>query len=282
MIDAQPARPFAWTLQTWGRSLQSAPLAAVAGHCYTTSDLALRGERAADGWAQLAAAVGVPLGQLVRLKQVHGIAVVVVRRGERASSRHGSAPRNLAPARVVGSPQSPPGSDEGRPHADIVMTDDPARAVAVQVADCVPLLLADPVKRAVAAVHAGWRGTASRVAQVAIQAMESHFGTRAGDVIAAIGPAIGACCYQVRGDVLGVFEKAGFARDELGSWFRADDGHYRLDVPTANRDQLIASGVAARNIGSCSLCTACHPSLFPSYRRDGAGAGRIAGVIRLR
>ena len=326
MIDPQPIHPFAWTPQPWGRALQSSVFARVAPHLFTTRDLPLRGPGEKNGWARLAASAGVGPDRLIRLKQVHGVEVVVIHATE---SRRKAG--NIGAPKPIGFPPSesghgrpradidPPitpitaiGGGDGRmpddawPRADIVMTDDPTVAVAVQVADCVPLLLADPVTGAVAAVHGGWRGTAAGIARVAVAAVSGRFGARPADLLAAIGPSIGACCYQVGPDVLGAFRAAGFSDDNLRSWFRPDEpivedkkaivaqgaepivaqsfsrvnARYRLDVPKAIVDQLLAAGLAPANIAACGLCTACNPSLFPSYRRDGVGTGRIAGVIR--
>jgi polyphenol oxidase len=289
MIGPHPAHPFAWTPQPWGRALQSLPLAAIARHLFTTSDLRLRGPRSEEGWRLLASAVAVQPSRLARLKQVHGTRVVVIRRGD-------PVPAPLGSPAVAD-------DDDGRPRADIVMTDDPAVAVAVQVADCVPLLLADPVTGAVAAVHAGWRGTAAGAARQAVAAMQLHFGTRPADLVAAIGPSIGPCCYQVGADVVDAFQAAGHADAAIREWFRPEGSpqswrgasalrdavqaglpdaplKYRLDVPAANIDELRAAGLDPARIAACSLCTACHPSVFPSYRRDGAGTGRLAAIIR--
>lgn len=275
MIEPQPAHPFTWTWHSWGRALESSLLGPIALHLFTTRALPLRGPHSEGGWAQLSAAAGVGPERLIRLKQVHGVAAFVVHAG-----------KPLPPA--------PAASGDGRRCADIAMTDDPGVAVAVQVADCAPILLADRKTGAVAAVHAGWRGTAAGVARVAVAIMARHFGTHPDDLVAAIGPSIGPCCYQVGGDVIQTFRGAGFTAEETGGWFRADSGsspdeivrrqpgtdRYRLDVAKANLDQLRSAGLPPANISACGLCTACHPSLFPSYRRDGAGTGRIAGVIR--
>ncbi len=261
MIEQPPESRFVWTSAAWGRALQAAVFASLP-HVFTTHDLVLRGAGAERGWDQLARAIGVMPDRLVRPKQVHGVEVIAIRAGAAVSF-------------VVH-------SDEERLPADIVMTDDPSVAVAVQVADCVPLLLADPSSGAVAAVHGGWRGTAAGVTRVAVRAMTAHFGTNPCDLLAALGPSIGACCYQVGADVADAFRASGFREDEMQAWFRRDNAvdRYRLDVPRATVDQLKAAGVKTSNISACGLCTACHPSLFPSYRRDGAGTGRIAGAIR--
>ncbi len=265
MIEPRPRHPFAWTSSAPGRALQCDPLNDVASHFFTTSDLTLRGPGSEHGWRAVATAIGVEPSRLVWLKQVHGTAVVVIRAGDAWRSDGMSE------------------SNEGRPRADIVMTDDPSVAVSVQVADCVPLLIADPKTRAVAAVHAGWRGTAARAAASAVVAMHEAFGSRATDLLAAIGPSIGPCCYQVGADVRDAFRAAGFSEQELSGWFAPDAGHdgkYRLDVARANADQLRAAGLDAGCIWPCGLCTTCNPTLFPSYRRDGARTGRLVGVIR--
>jgi copper oxidase (laccase) domain-containing protein len=112
--------------------------------------------------------------------------------------------------------------------------------------------------------------------------MGREFGSRPSDLVAAIGPSIGACCYQVGPDVIEAFRAAGAGEAGIGTWFRPEVGgdRFRLDVPGANRDQLIDAGLADPRIHLCGLCTFCHPALFHSYRRDGRGTGRLAGVIR--
>jgi copper oxidase (laccase) domain-containing protein len=112
--------------------------------------------------------------------------------------------------------------------------------------------------------------------------MRMNFGTRARDLTVAIGPSIGPCCYEVGPDVLDAFRRVGFSEAEIGRWFRraARGERLTLDVAKAVIDQLHSGGVPVGGIDACSLCTACHPALFHSYRRDGAGTGRMAAVIR--
>ena len=154
------------------------------------------------------------------------------------------------------------------------MTSNGDVAVAVQAADCVPLLLLDSRSGAVAAAHAGWRGTAAGVAQSTTRAMAQHFGTRAADLIVAIGPSIGPCCYQVGEELLAYFGSDG------RRWFYRLAGSWMLNLWSANRDQLLEAGVKSENIHVAELCTAMHADLFDSYRRDGTGAGRMAAAIR--
>jgi hypothetical protein len=248
---------FLWKDEPWGRSLRSATLAVLADHLFTTCQLRLRGVREAEEWAAVAQALGVDSRHVARLKQVHGREAVVLRRGAAI-----------------------PSDTASRPHADIIATDDPSLAIAVQVADCVPLLMAGPGGRVVAAVHAGWRGTCAAAAVSGVEALEKELGARPADLVVAVGPSIGPCCYAVGDEVLEQFEAA---HENAARWFRRDqDGRLRLDLWTANVDQLEEAGVPRASIRLSRLCTACHPGLFHSYRRDGPGTGRIAAAIRAR
>jgi YfiH family protein len=181
-----------------------------------------------------------------------------------------------------------------------VITANAALAAAVQAADCVPLLIVDQRSGAVAAAHAGWRGMAARVPAAAVDALSREFGSRPADLLAAIGPSIGACCYEVGSQVRDRFAAAGFSDTQLGRWFldapapsernhsmpglppRRREDHWFLDGWTIVRDQLVSAGVPADQTFGADLCTASHADLLCSYRRDGAAAGRIAGVIASR
>jgi hypothetical protein len=264
---------FVWTPQDWGTALRSKSLAEVADHFFTTRQLWLRGEGEAADWSRVAAAIGVPERRLLRLNQVHGREVVVHRAEWSGRDTRLPGPAESGESTVV---------EESWPAADILMTDDPTLALAVQVADCVPVLVADRRTGAVAAVHAGWRGTAAGAASAAVAAMAREFGARPRDLVAAVGPSIGPCCYVVGDELIDAFRASGFGR-EIGTWFARDEsGTLRLDLWTANRDQLLACGVAEEAIHGSGLCTASHPEWFASYRRDGPGTGRIAAVIRSR
>ncbi len=139
-------------------------------------------------------------------------------------------------------------------------------AVSVRTADCFPILLADPETRAVAAIHAGWRGTATGVVGASLERMRDEFGTDPGNVYAAIGPGIGRCCYEVGVDVA-----RQFGREEAG----------KLDLAGENRNQLVAAGLQPERIEQVGGCTFCHPALFFSWRRDRARAGRMVSFIRI-
>ena len=170
--------------------------------------------------------------------------------------------------------------------------------LAIQTADCVPILLVDVKRRAVAAIHAGWRGTASRIAEKTVGEMRKHFGSKPNDILAAVGPSIGACCYEVGTELVTEFTSQ-FADaedyfDELRTgeepnplqWLNMmPPGHQpppknvRLDLRKANRSQLLAAGLADKNIFVSDLCTACHTDLLFSYRKERAHSGRLLSVI---
>ena len=265
----QPTGRFAWVQATGGPALVCRPLEPFAPHLFTTRRWPLGSTPNGDSapaWLDVAAAVGVDVSHLARLHQVHGAHVVV-------------AQRSL------------------RPGADIVVSDDPDVALTIQTADCVPMLIVDPRTRASAAAHAGWRGLASRVPIVAVDALARQFASRPGDLLVAAGPSIGVCCYEVGDDVRVRFEAAGFRNEELARWFFPQPQtternpsmpelpaprprHWYFDGWAATRDQLAAAGVSLDRIHIAELCTASHPEYLCSYRRDGKGAGRMAAAIR--
>lgn len=184
---------------------------------------------------------------------------------------------------------------------DASASNQPGILLAIQTADCVPILLVDPKKRAVGAVHAGWRGTLARIAQKTIGRMQQEFASKPSDLLAAIGPSIGPCCYEVAADFVTKFT-AQFADapeyfDEPVSgdepnplqWLNMrPPGHQppaknvRLDLRKANRSQLLAAGLRAQNIFTSELCTACRTDLLFSYRREGPPTGRLIAAIGIR
>jgi YfiH family protein len=236
------------------------PLRPFANHLFTTRDWALGSQAGgADAdWQPVAASLDVDAAHLVRLHQVHGASVVVRRTGD-------------------GRPLQP------RPDADIVVSDDPCVALAIQTADCVPLLIADRATGAVAAAHAGWRGLAAGVPGVTVVALVHEFGSTPANLIAAVGPSISADRYEVGEEVRARFLASGWPAARLERWFRAATrpDHWLFDGWESVRDQLLSAGVPDGCIYSAALCTSANPDLFCSYRRDGKGAGRIAAAIRM-
>ena len=154
---------------------------------------------------------------------------------------------------------------------DALVTAEPDRAIGVRTADCVPILLLDPRTRAIAAVHAGWRGTVALVASNAIEKMRLRFGSDPRYLEAAIGPCIRACCYEVSEDVA--------ARFSASSVRTCASARPHLDLAAANGEQMIHSGLTAERIFDCGLCTFCNPGLFYSYRREPDDPGRMLSAI---
>jgi YfiH family protein len=150
---------------------------------------------------------------------------------------------------------------------DALLENQPGGVVAVKTADCIPVLLIDERRRAVAAVHAGWRGTAGRIAAGALAAMRERFGTRVEDVHAAIGPGIGKCCYEVGAEVAAQFGQQGRAH---------------IDLAAENRRQLEEIGVTPSKIYASNLCTMCRGDEFHSFRRDKEAAGRLHSFAGIR
>jgi len=269
----QPSETFEWRDVHGRMALVCRPLEPFAPHIFTSRFWRLGASSDADreeSWQDIAGALGADGPRLLRAHQVHGATVVAQRQG------HPIGPRA---------------------DADILLSADAAVAPAVQTADCVPILIADSRTGAVAAAHAGWRGMAARVPLVTVEALVAEFGVRESKLIAAVGPSIGPCCYEVGGEVRDRFAAAGFSEWELTRWFaneapslptnppmpglnrRAREGHWFLDLWTAARDQLRSAGVREDRIFVAELCTSSHDA-FCSYRRDGDRAGRLAAAIR--
>jgi len=147
----------------------------------------------------------------------------------------------------------------------------------VLTADCVPILMADPKRGAIAAVHAGWRGTVCGIAGKAVEAFEKYFASLREDILVAIGPAIGKCCYEVGSDVTDEVKRSfSFGEEFL---IRSKTGYSMLDLAGLNARILMGRGIAPANIWTINRCTACDEKLFYSYRRDGAGTGRMMAAI---
>jgi hypothetical protein len=188
--------------------------------------------------------------------------------------------------------------------ADGVIGNEPGYLLAVQTADCIPVLVADRKRRAVGAFHAGWRGTVKRIVETGIGRMRLEFGSRPEDLVAAIGPGAGPCCYAVGEELLSEFESQfSYARELFREVFDSDPvrmkypmlfltqrapGHspigpsLHLDLIEANRRQLLDSGIAATAIQVVGGCTQCHRELFFSHRGSGGHAGRMMAVIGIQ
>jgi len=212
--------------------------------------------RGSEAPVALAEAAGRAL-PIVSMKQVHGADVHVA---DRPASRAAGAPSSASAHPPVG---------------DALVVAEPGVAVAVWVADCVPVLLCDETTHSAAAVHAGWRGTVKGVVGSAIAVLRSRFGADPGRMRVAIGPCIGGCCFEVGDEVV----------EALLAAFPDAEGcvlpgtRRRIDLVEANRLQAEAAGVPAERIQASGLCTVCRPDLLESYRRDRGTCGRTAGLI---
>jgi YfiH family protein len=150
---------------------------------------------------------------------------------------------------------------------DALLEDAPGAVIAVKTADCIPILLVDERLRAVAAVHAGWRGTAAGISGRAVESMRERFGSAPADLHAAIGPGIGECCFEVGPEVAAEFGVTGRAH---------------IDLASHNRRQLLEAGVTAERIYTSKLCTKCLSDDFHSFRRDREASGRLFSFVGIR
>jgi polyphenol oxidase len=227
----------------------------------------------------------------------------VLQNRERFQSALGAGDFSLVPLKQIHSDlvRHLDGTDDEAVVADAAVTNHPRMLLAVQTADCVPILLVDTKKRAVAAVHAGWRGTIRRITAKAVGQMRMHFGSDPADLLAAIGPAIEICCYEVGTEIAADFLSQFVDAPDFFDEFRTGDepnpvqwlnqmppGHQPppknvlLDLHRANESQLKQAGVQVRNISVSNLCTACRPDLLFSYRKQGARSGRQMAAIGIR
>jgi YfiH family protein len=162
-------------------------------------------------------------------------------------------------------------------YCDALVSNTPQILLAVKTADCVPILIGDARTRAFAAVHAGWRGTSTSIIGRAIERLQNDYGARTSDLRAAIGPAANACCYEVGPDVIDVFKERFPQSEKLFKPTR--EGHARIDLHQANRDQLLDTGVLPERIHSAPLCTMDRTDLFFSYRREKKLHGRVGRLM---
>jgi YfiH family protein len=181
-------------------------------------------------------------GEYAKLKQVHSNAVLL------AGENQGCA-------------------GEG----DALVSSTPGQRIGVRTADCVPILFADPDRHAVAAAHAGWRGTVAEIAVATVTRMQELYGSDPRRIHAAIGPAIGECCFEVGAEVAGQFVR----------WFPNVQILTHVDLVEANYRQLLISGLLPEHIDAPRLCTVCDPDRFHSFRRDKEQSGRMVSAIAI-
>ncbi len=213
-----------------------------------------------ENYRRIADAIGFDLECIVTSDQTHTANVRVVTEADRGC-----------------------GLTRARPYQDVdgMITNVSGLMLATFYADCVPLYLVDPVKKAVGLSHSGWKGTVGKIGLATVQAMEREYGTDPKDLVAAVGPSICQECYEVSEDVIGEFERA-FSRDLWDKLFyRKPDGKYQLDLWEANRQVFIEAGVDAAQITLPGICTCCNPQFLFSHRASKGKRGNLGAFLGL-
>lgn len=209
---------------------------------------------------RVATALGVPLTRMVAAKQVHGDRVALIKAGDEGRG-----------ALTY---------DDALEDTDALVSAERGILLSTYHADCIPVSVLDPVTPAIGLAHAGWKGTALKIAGKAVAKMSSCFGTRPEDCLVAIGPGIGPCCYEVDQRVKEVFHRQFAGSSEF---FRpVAGGHWHLDLWAANVRALKEAGVKEEHIFVSSMCTCCNTDTFFSHRKEGGRTGRMASLMMLK
>lgn len=243
---------------TWGLTGRRAGLGAADGNIGYSGD-----RDRADAWAMRQhwlGLAGLAAGDLVITGQVHGTAVLRVHASHTgAGARPGAAIAGIA---------------------DAQMTDEPGPILFSAHADCLPIVLADPARRAVAVVHAGWRGTVAGVAPTVVAAMTAAYGSRPGDLLAFLGPAISGPNYEVGPEVVAAWRRTA-APASAATWPSGGD-RWRFDAATANAELLLRAGLTAHHIEQSRICTFANQEHWFSHRAQGPATGRFAVFATIR
>jgi polyphenol oxidase len=215
---------------------------------------------------RLAQAVGAPFESCTYAEQVHGKEIQVV---TKTLAGAGNSSREAALQAKDG-----------------FVTNEPGVYLHALFADCVPLYFYDPVHRAVGLAHAGWKGTVLQIAKATLETMSAAYGTKPRDVLAAIGPSIGGCCYEVDDQVIARVDKAlnelGIASAQESIYQLKSDGKFMLNLQQLNRQIMIKAGILPIHIEISTLCTSCRTDSFFSHRKEGGKTGRMAAWIGIR
>ena len=165
---------------------------------------------------------------------------------------------------------------------DGLVTNEPGVVLATFYADCVPLFFVDPVHHCIGLSHSGWRGTVGKIGKATVETMAREFGSKPGDLLAAVGPSICQECYEVSEEVIGLFRE-NFAEELWPKLFyRKDNGHYQLNLWEANRLIFQEAGILPQHITVTDICTACNPELLFSHRASGGKRGNLAGFLEIK
>ena len=190
---------------------------------------------------------------------------------------------HTANVRVVTKEDIGKGLFRDRDYTDIdgLVTNERGIILVTQYADCTPLAFYDPVKKVVAASHAGWRGTVSEIAKNTVTVMMNDFGCDPADILCGIGPNISQCCYEVDDPVINEIKKLEYLNPDA-CYYKKENGRYMLDLKEVNRQILISSGIKSENIDVADLCTCCESEFFHSHRATGGKRGTLALMIGLK
>lgn len=294
-VESRALAPIPWLLHAFSTRVGGASQGPCRGLNlgFIESD---RRQRVEQNRAEFFAALGVEGFSLAELKQTHSTHVYQVALDRAGQARY--MPAGSGQLLPAGKP--PPG--------DALVTNHPDVLLSIRTADCHPILLADPRRRAVAAIHAGWRGTLARIAEKTVGVMRAVFGSNPRDLTAAIGPGIQSCCYAVGEEVVSKFHGRFVHAERYFKPVRVDEesaalvakypniflspfppGHEpmnqaaaHLDLAAALRDHLLAAGLPLTKIDCSKFCTACRTDLFFSHRQEGPRTGRMMAVIGMR
>jgi YfiH family protein len=212
--------------------------------------------RVKQNWGLLATAFAIPMERFMVVNQVHGDTILVIR-------PHGS--------------YFPTGDEL---NYDAIVTSRANLAICIKTADCVPVFLADKIKKVIAVVHAGWRGTSLAISAGLIKLMQDQYGSEPADILAAIGPSIGKCCYEVDQATADTFRQQ--KNCDLFLQSGRAKGKWMLDLPKANFRQILETGVPARNIEVADCCTRCNADMFFSHRGSGGITGRQVNFMMIK
>lgn len=207
--------------------------------------------------------LGIDPALIISCHQVHGTHIEVV---EKKDCGRGA----LSPDTAV-------------PACDGLLTEERGVPLTMNFADCTPLLFYDPMRRAAGLAHGGWRGTAGNIAGIMVRLMKEQCGSDPADILAAIGPAIGPCCFEVGSDVADAFGNL-FSQEDMGRLAvpeKGKEGKFLLNLPMANRMLLLRAGLVPSHIEDARLCTFCRDDLFYSYRKSKGKTGRHMAVIEM-
>lgn len=212
--------------------------------------------RVLSNWNRLAAAFDIPLEQFLVVNQVHGDAILVI-------NQHGSY-----------------FSTRGELSYDAIVTTRSDLAICIKTADCVPVFIVDKAKKVIAAVHAGWKGTALEISAKVIRLMIGQYRCRPHDILAAIGPSIGKCCYEIDQATADAFR--GQNSSELFLHSGPGKDKWMLDLVKANCRQIQEAGIPKDNMEVSGYCTACNQEMFFSHRGSGGITGRQVNFMMIR